>query len=138
MITTGPDGSTTFRVYRGSARSVHLVGSFNGWNRHNLPLKRGSDGWWSCTVFLQPGEYDFNYLVDGYEWAADFAAYGVSLNDYGIWVSHLLIAPQTADAATSQQAPVEEAAMVGSVARPAGARTADASSAYGMVRPAAA
>ena len=48
------------------ARSVVLVGSFNGWLAQPLLLER--DGWWTTAVSLPPGEYEYLFLVDGNPW----------------------------------------------------------------------
>ena len=63
------DGTVTFR-YRGSASKVYLAGCFNGWSTSSTPLKKGSDGIWSVTVDLQPGVYEYKYVVNG-EWCHD-------------------------------------------------------------------
>jgi cyclomaltodextrinase / maltogenic alpha-amylase / neopullulanase len=48
------------------ARSVVLVGSFNGWSALALQLER--DGWWTTAVSLPPGEHEYLFLVDGMPW----------------------------------------------------------------------
>jgi glycosidase len=48
-----------------SSQRVLVVGSFNGWNQAAHPLVRGEDGIWRCTVWLEPGEYVYKFVVDG-------------------------------------------------------------------------
>lgn len=43
---------------------------------------------------LPPGEHTFHYLVDKWEWMADFAAHGVEVNGFGQWVGRLWIDPE--------------------------------------------
>ena len=50
------------------ARSVALVGSFNRWDSAAELLRRDPDGWWTTTVLLAPGEYEYLFLVDGMPW----------------------------------------------------------------------
>ena len=54
-----------------AAKSVSLVGSFNGWSptAHRM-VPVGSDGLWSVVVPLSEGEYAFMYLIDGTRWIA--------------------------------------------------------------------
>ena len=35
-----------------AAKSVCLVGDFNGWDPTSLPMKRRTDGWWFLEVAL--------------------------------------------------------------------------------------
>lgn len=47
---------------------VSLFGSFNDWNRHNLPMKDSDgDGTYETTVLLEPGIYQYKFFGDGEE-----------------------------------------------------------------------
>ncbi|MBI3807087.1 MAG: isoamylase early set domain-containing protein [Nitrospirae bacterium] len=64
-------GGTRFLVSASAAKSVSLVGSFNGWSpsAHRMePV--GSNGLWSVVVPLPEGEHAFMYLIDGTRWIA--------------------------------------------------------------------
>jgi hypothetical protein len=50
------------------ARSVALVGSFNGWDSATHRLQRDPDGWWAVSLTLAPGAYPYLLLVDGVPW----------------------------------------------------------------------
>lgn len=50
------------------AHVVALVGSFNRWDTAVHRLRREQDGWWTITVELAPGEYEYLLLVDGVPW----------------------------------------------------------------------
>ena len=53
------------------ARAVHLVGDFNRWNPEKEPLFNLSGrGLWQKSVRLQPGEYQYKYIIDG-NWVLD-------------------------------------------------------------------
>lgn len=75
-------GGVQFTHLAQSARTVHVVGSFNGWGKGATPMKKvGDTGVWVAEVVLRPGEYTFMYLVDGTEWmvpplAEDFVTDG--------------------------------------------------------------
>jgi len=67
------------------ADSVHLVGDFNGWNKHSHPMVRDrSDETWYIVLELARGrEYHFRYLVNGSEWHNDWNADRYVTNPYG-------------------------------------------------------
>jgi 1,4-alpha-glucan branching enzyme len=57
-------------VFRGpDAKSVHLAGNFNDWNTSSHPLSRTitgeGDGMWKRIVYLEPGVYEYRFVVDG-------------------------------------------------------------------------
>ncbi len=66
--------NTTFKIELPDAQSVFLVGDFNNWDTHSNPMKKGKDGYWKTELKLQPGEYQFRYLVDGNYWVNDDTA----------------------------------------------------------------
>lgn len=47
------------------ARTVEVIGDFNGWKAGTLPLQRQSSGAWELLLPLPPGRYQYHYLVDG-------------------------------------------------------------------------
>ena len=47
------------------ARSVFLMGDFNGWDPSSLPMQREAGGWWYLQVQLGPGHHRYLFLVDG-------------------------------------------------------------------------
>lgn len=89
MISRMPDGRVRFRVLARGASRVQLMGTFTGWERAVIDLASGGDGWFHADVRVAPGDHEFQYLVDGTNWMADFAAFGVRMNEYGLWVSQL-------------------------------------------------
>ena len=67
------------------ADSVHLVGDFNDWDKHSLPLSRTHlGGPWEVTNDVDRGQtYHFRYLVDGSIWQNDWDADGYATNPFG-------------------------------------------------------
>jgi len=65
----------TFELHAPNARSVELIGSFNGWSRGDTPLQ-GPDatGYWSVSVPLNPGRHEYLFVIDGQQMIADPAA----------------------------------------------------------------
>ena len=60
----------TFQFYAPEAGAIHLAGSFNGWDPTTRPLKQQKDGKWKTTVTLEPGVYEYLFVVDG-NWQND-------------------------------------------------------------------
>lgn len=62
--------------------SVHLVGSFNGWNCAQTPMTEES-GVWKTSLDLPEGNYPYKYLINGLEWLHDPAAARFEQNEVG-------------------------------------------------------
>ncbi len=58
-------------VVQPGARMVHVVGDFNGWNPARTPLEEVSSGAWAVTIPLEPGRYEYMFVVNGQQWVAD-------------------------------------------------------------------
>jgi 1,4-alpha-glucan branching enzyme len=57
------------------AKTVHLVGEFNGWDPNAAPMKRMANGSFQTALTLETGRaYQFRYLIDGGTWENDWAA----------------------------------------------------------------
>ena len=54
-----------FYYPRPDARAVNVIGDFNGWDPHSLPMQRRADGWWFIQVPLTHGHHQYLFLVDG-------------------------------------------------------------------------
>lgn len=52
------------------AKAVFLAGTFNDWNPETIPLKPSTKGKWSTVVDLEPGHYEFKFIVDG-QWCCE-------------------------------------------------------------------
>jgi 1,4-alpha-glucan branching enzyme len=72
----------TLKASVGDAREVVLTGDFTGWAKDKVRLAKGSDGVWTGTLELAPGEYQYRLLVDG-EWRDDPAAQTRVPNEFG-------------------------------------------------------
>ena len=63
-------GNTTFRLKGyADASVVVLTGSFNSWHQSQLLFAR-EGGEWVCRVDLDPGVYQYKFIVDG-DWLLD-------------------------------------------------------------------
>jgi hypothetical protein len=63
----GPAGNVRFRIRAAAAENVFVAGDFNGWSPEAEPLRPTGDGWWETRVELDPGSYEYAYVIDG-EW----------------------------------------------------------------------
>jgi len=84
----------TFKFHAPEAKSVHIAGSFNDWNMHSDPLNQGKlekkVGIWKRIFYLEPGVYEYRFIVDGV-WFGDPDAAELWTNEFGsfncvIWV----------------------------------------------------
>lgn len=66
----------------GEAREVILTGDFTAWAKDKVRLTQGSNGEWTGSIELAPGEYQYRLLVDG-EWRDDPSAVARIPNDFG-------------------------------------------------------
>ena len=72
-----------FSVINTPGRQVSVAGSFNNWDPEAKVLKdRNGDGIYRGIVMLEPGEYEYKFVVDG-EWLLDEANPGFYPNDFG-------------------------------------------------------
>ena len=76
-------GQVTF-VYapNGGAKRVYLVGDFNGWDPTHKRMVKTRDGTYRGKVALEPGRYEYKFLVDGC-WENDPEADSQAMNPYG-------------------------------------------------------
>lgn len=63
---------TRFVLVAPGASSVHVTGDFLSWSREGIALEdpRGT-GVWTADVPLQPGVYQYTFVIDGTEWVPD-------------------------------------------------------------------
>ena len=62
--------SATFAIEAPAAQSVMLAGDFSNWDQTPVSLKKMKGGMWKATLALEPGTYEYRFLVDG-EWSDD-------------------------------------------------------------------
>jgi 1,4-alpha-glucan branching enzyme len=55
---------TQFVLEAPEARTVSLVGAFNGWNPDSTRLVRDASGIWTATIALVPGRHVYAFMVN--------------------------------------------------------------------------
>ena len=79
-----------------SARTVSLVGDFNGWARDKTPLHATARaGVWSVSVPLEPGRHEYAFIVNGKRWVADPLS-PANRDEFGTESSILMLASRDA------------------------------------------
>lgn len=88
------DGGVLFRVHAPQAKSVSIAGSFNRWERDRDPLSGpDKEGWWSITIPLVPGRYEYLFLLNGRDWLPDPHAPATADDGFGGRNGVLLVEP---------------------------------------------
>ena len=77
------------------AKSVALVGDFNGWDAIATPMRASAGGYWTASFPLTPGRHEYAFVVDGRRWVVDPAAPPVASDDFGSPNSVITIADAT-------------------------------------------
>jgi hypothetical protein len=61
---------TYFKIKAPEAGNVRLAGTFNAWEPNARKLRMDDRGVWKTSMMLEPGVYEFRFVVDG-EWSND-------------------------------------------------------------------
>lgn len=80
-----------FELHAPTARSVQVLGDFNGWARNASRMQRGTDGEWRLTTLLPPGRYVYAFLVDGRRFVPDPTRDRIEDRDFGVTGSELVV-----------------------------------------------
>ncbi len=65
-------------------KSIAVVGDFNDWDPNRNPLlDDNNDGIWTATLQLEPGRYEYMFIIDGQKWVPDPAAYRYVSDGFG-------------------------------------------------------
>lgn len=76
------DYKTHFELNAPYANEVFLIGDFNSWNAGGIPLKKNKNGLWQLELELNPGKYEYKFIVDG-KWQNDPANNNTVINSFG-------------------------------------------------------
>ena len=58
------DGWVSFALYAPQKHSVHVIGSFNDWDRGRDPLEQREPGYWVTALHLDKGSYEYQFVID--------------------------------------------------------------------------
>lgn len=75
-------GRIKFELSAPEAKTVSLVGTFNQWNSQANPMKKDKKGIWKSALTLEPGRYEYRFIVDG-NWENDPSCSCCVANEFG-------------------------------------------------------
>jgi hypothetical protein len=62
----------SLRINDSKTHTVAIAGDFNGWNpQTNILVDPEGDGVWTGTLKLEPGRYEYMFVMDGEKWFPD-------------------------------------------------------------------
>ena len=74
-----------------NARNVYLTGEFTNWSREGIRMEKDEKtGFWKTVLHLEPGEYEYRFIVDGI-WIKDSNNTDSVLNEFGQENSLLIV-----------------------------------------------
>jgi 1,4-alpha-glucan branching enzyme len=76
-----------FEYFDPSAKIVTVAGDFNQWNPTVRPMKRDAGGLWKVKVRLDPGSYQYKFVVNGERWEEDPLNLHRAINEHGTFNS---------------------------------------------------
>ncbi len=76
------ENKVEFNYFAPEAREIFVVGEFNQWNAHSLPMKKGKKGIWKAKLALPPGRYEYKLIVDG-AWVHSLPGVETTPNPFG-------------------------------------------------------
>ncbi|HVO76466.1 MAG TPA: hypothetical protein VMT60_00640, partial [Candidatus Bathyarchaeia archaeon] len=80
-----------FVVNAPNAQNVYLTGEFTNWSREGIRMEKDDKtGFWKAVLHLEPGEYEYRFIVDGV-WIKDPNNTDSVLNEFGQENSLLIV-----------------------------------------------
>ncbi|OOC43488.1 isoamylase [Thermosipho sp. 1074] len=64
------------------AKVVYLAGTFNNWSSSSIAMEK-EEGVWKISLKLEPGTYQYKYVIDGKNWKEDPEAPGYVDDGFG-------------------------------------------------------
>lgn len=72
----------SFQLVKPGAKQVSVAGTFNGWKPEGAPLRPLGDGRFAADLTVDPGRYEYLFVVDG-QWLPDPNAKETVQNPFG-------------------------------------------------------
>ena len=72
----------SLELVKPGAKTVCVAGSFNGWKPEKAPLVQKGNGRWVGDLTINPGRYEYLFVVDG-QWVPDPNAKETVQNPFG-------------------------------------------------------
>lgn len=94
--------------------SVHVAGTFNGWNQTAVPLTPDDEGVYAATIDIDPGIYLYKFVLNGSDWVNDTVHSDKTLEEpdgHGGMNSAVLIGPDARDLPPAESNHIREEAL---------------------------
>lgn len=78
----GSSNPISLELVKPEAKKVFVAGSFNQWRPETTPLVSAGNGRWIGSLTVQPGRYEYLFVVDG-QWLPDPNAKETVNNPFG-------------------------------------------------------
>jgi 1,4-alpha-glucan branching enzyme len=72
----------SFQLHAPTAAVVILTGDFNAWRETGVKMKKENAGIWKADLALNPGRYEYKFIVDG-KWWTDPKNEKTAINSFG-------------------------------------------------------
>lgn len=91
---TSSESTITVKInfYAPEAKKVAIAGDFNKWRTNESILKKQVNGVWTIEIPLNPGTYNYMFVVDGKVWMTDPNAESYQDDGFGFKNSVLKVA----------------------------------------------
>ncbi|KAJ2731609.1 hypothetical protein IW152_004427 [Coemansia sp. BCRC 34962] len=100
-MASGQEVETTIEWADGMAESVAIRGTFSRdsrqWWTESIPLRREASGY-KVVLALEPGRYEFKYVVNGGDWRVNSSAYQIVDDGHGNSNNVIIVAPANSQA----------------------------------------
>lgn len=73
---------TCFQLAAPKASNIILTGDFIAWSQEGVKMKRDKNGVWKIELDLNPGRYEYKFIVDG-KWWTDPSNKKTAVNSFG-------------------------------------------------------
>jgi len=71
-----------FELLAPDAKKVAVTGNFSSWDASGVSMKKIKGGVWKASVSLEPGKYEYKFIVDG-QWMNDPSNNNTVKNQFG-------------------------------------------------------
>jgi 1,4-alpha-glucan branching enzyme len=82
QVATAKGARVSLELLKPDAKKVCVAGSFNGWKPEQTPLMPLGNGRWVGDLAVNPGKYEYLFVVDG-QWVPDPNAKESVQNPFG-------------------------------------------------------
>jgi len=72
-----------FKIKINNAKTVSLIGDFNGWDINSTKLSKNNDDLWTVSLRLKPGRYQYLFVIDKEKYIPDTQRKEYTVDGYG-------------------------------------------------------